>query len=311
MADTPTALEQMFMLRIRLNAPVGTLITDPTPYDQPRRPVVNLLGGTYADDPVNNQGVITLGGGGGVLRGTFGTRPAAGTSGRLYLCTDGPLSFFDDGVVWRPYHGSMPLSQIPPVASVTAIQAGGRATTMVDLGGAIFMDGTNAGNAEDYRILKLAAPATPYVHTVHFIPTMSSLNYCGSGICFRNSTNGNCVFFGPIYNSAISGGVTMIIRNDGASNNGASPTFGITSDLFVFPERLMLMFGNGLWLRQADDGTNLTWSWSLDGFRFAQLFSTTRVSVSIPNEIGIWVAPSVNGNPSLQSQALFTSWLAA
>jgi hypothetical protein len=61
--QTPTALEQFFQLLIRLGAPVGTLITDSTPYDQIRRPVLNLIGATYADDPVNGQGVLTLGAG--------------------------------------------------------------------------------------------------------------------------------------------------------------------------------------------------------------------------------------------------------
>lgn len=63
--QTPTFLEQFFQLLIRLNAPVGTLITDSTPYDQKRRPILNLIGATYEDDPTNNQGVLTVSGGGG------------------------------------------------------------------------------------------------------------------------------------------------------------------------------------------------------------------------------------------------------
>ena len=48
---TPTALEQFFMMLIRSN---GT--------DLPKRPIANFLGGSIADDPVNDQTLITLGG---------------------------------------------------------------------------------------------------------------------------------------------------------------------------------------------------------------------------------------------------------
>jgi hypothetical protein len=49
---TPTALEQFYQLQVRWNG--ADLL--------PKRPIANFLGGTVADDPDNNQLLITLGG---------------------------------------------------------------------------------------------------------------------------------------------------------------------------------------------------------------------------------------------------------
>ena len=57
------------------------------------------------------------GGGAGVTVGAYATRPAAGTSGRLFYPTDGPIAFADDGSAWRPILQRQLLGTQPPLAT--------------------------------------------------------------------------------------------------------------------------------------------------------------------------------------------------
>jgi hypothetical protein len=244
-------------------------------------------------------------------RGTFASRPAPGTSGSIYLCTDGPLSFFDDGTVWQPYLGSMPLVAVPLTSSFVAINAGGRSTTESDSKGGIFMNMTNGVAADDFRLIKKSSPGGAYTHTVHMIPTIQAVNFSGAGILWRQSSNGTCQFFGIFWDTAVTGLVAVIIRTETASNTGASPTFTFSSDVLAPTVLLQSMFSLGIWLRQVDDGTtNRTWSYSLDGQNFVQLATTGRTVTITPDEIGLWVGNVNSAGGATQAQSFFDSWFA-
>ena len=123
---------------------------------------------------INRAGVISS----ATLRGAFGSRPAAGTAGRVYITTDGSNSFYDDGAAWQPLGFHSQFKSPPAVASFTAIQAGGRATTFSDSKGGLLLSMTNGLNgADDFRLIKVANALLAYTFTAHVRPMLQDENY--------------------------------------------------------------------------------------------------------------------------------------
>ncbi len=244
-----------------------------------------------------------------VTRGVFSSRPSAGTAGRLYMVTDGPLSFYDDGAAWQPFLAKAHLTSTPAVSTLTAINAGGRSTTLSDSLGGILMKMTNGAAADDYRLAKIAKPSSSYSFTVHMYPMLNSAINAAAGICFRTSASGNCTFFGIV--TAVAGTSYLMIRNETASGTGASPTFTFSSDALAAAICQPMMWGDGIWLRITDDGTtNKSFHYSHDGINFVQMFSVGRTSFATPDEIGIFVANIVSPSTN-NGMAFFSSWVAA
>lgn len=52
------------------------------------------------------------GGAGSAACGAYSFLPSAGTSGRLYICTDGPYWFYDNSVSWSPFIGGSARAQL-------------------------------------------------------------------------------------------------------------------------------------------------------------------------------------------------------
>lgn len=239
------------------------------------------------------------------LRGTYAARPTAGIQGRIYFCTDSLLAFYDDGSNWQPVGPNFPLTSTPAVSGFSAINAGGRATTASDSKGGILLSAANGVSADDYRLIKKAAPAAPYTLTVHFWPMLDYRNYSGAGILWRQSSNGSCTFFGVIQNT----GGAFLTRNETASGTGASPTFTLSSDIVSASTNEVIRYGAGVWLRLEDDNTNRKFHYSTDGQNWIQLASVLRTSFITPDEIGLWIAPTVVAGTGTQASAFFDSWV--
>jgi hypothetical protein len=241
----------------------------------------------------------------GILRGTFANRPAAGNVGQVYLTSDGPLNFYDDGSNWQPFgtFGSM-YTSTPLVNTLTAINAGGRSTTSTDTNGGFTMVCTNGTNADDLRILKRSATA-PYTFTVHLIPTLGNASYSSAGVIWRNSTSGNIQFCGIIHSS---GATQLIWRNESANNNGTSPTYTTGTDVVSLATNASATLGNGLWLRLTDDNANRTLQYSNDGFTFFTVSTIARATGITPDEVGVFIGNANSGSTSAYSAAFFDSW---
>lgn len=264
--------------------------------------------------PITKRATIAQLAAGVVSSGAFGSRPAAGTAGRLYLASDAPLLSYDNGSAWSNFQlGSPPLTVPPAVSTFTAINAGGRTTTSTDSYGGILMVATDGTTAEDYRLRKKTAPVAAYTFTVHMVPTLPEGNYPGAGICWRASATGNTIFFGVLgYASTGFGGLSLMCRYCTASSAGASPTFTSSADKVAI-EGLPFAGTGGIWLRMIDDlATTRTFQISADGINFVTILSEARTTSITPDEIGLWIAPRVASNgATTAATAWFNSYVAA
>lgn len=247
----------------------------------------------------------------GSSRGTFASRPAAGVAGRIYFATDAPIVSHDNGSSWATYQiGTPPLTAPPAVAGFTAINAGGRTTTSTDSFGGIKMVAIDGANVSDYRLRKVTAPVVAYSLTVHLVASLP-FNYAFAGICWRNSTTGNCIVFGLItYTSTAFGGGDIFARYITADSNGASPAY--TDSTTKILDALPPLGTGGIWLRLTDDlATTRTYEVSLDGINYLTLLSEARTTSITPDEIGLCIAPraAVNGSAT-QACAWFNHWVA-
>jgi hypothetical protein len=228
----------------------------------------------------------------------------------MYICTDGPVSFFDDGAAWQPIKIFGGMTSPALVSTFTAINAGGRAITATDVKGTLSMVMTNGIGADDFRILKKAVtPLTTYSLIVHMYPTLVNTNYSGAGVCFRESSSGKTSHFGVI----MSGGTVNIIwRNETANNTGASPTFttgtdivGLTADTGFVDFNLSQ---NGIWLKISDDGVNRTASYCVhDDLDWIQFGSVGRTVTFTADEVGLWVGNANNTGTAASAKAVFDS----
>ena len=241
-----------------------------------------------------------------ILRGTFAARPATGSAGRLYLCTDGPISFFDDGAAWQPLDVHSMFTSTPAVATFAQYLAGGRATTISDSKGGILMAMNNPANNDDYRIITKAAPGIAYSVTVHLRPALFTSNFNGAGLVWRQSSTGAISVFGPF---AYTNTLAFLARRETASGTGASPIYTLAADIAPIASSNNLLFADGIWLRLTDDlSTTRSWSFSVDGQQFVQLGSVARTSGMTPDEIGLWIGCAYFSVAGGSVSCFFDSW---
>ena len=167
---------------------------------------------------------------------TFANRPSAGTSGRIFLPSDGAVQFVDDGSEWKPYINGRLGKQPPLVSGFTQILGNGKATTFTDQAGTILATWSNTSGGEDLRILKKSAPtpgATGYRLTIHARPLLPIDNSSGSwlfGLGFRQSSDGSVETF-QWAGSPNSANRFPIRHRYTANNTGASPTFSFSAQV--------------------------------------------------------------------------------
>lgn len=85
---------------------------------------------------------------GGASVGTFAARPAAGTSGRIYIATDAPVGMsVDDGTQWRPMLSGMIPGIQPPAAATFSTSVNITSQTLADASGSLLYTDTVNGPA--------------------------------------------------------------------------------------------------------------------------------------------------------------------
>lgn len=245
-----------------------------------------------------------------ITTGTFANRPTSAPDGAIYMCTDGPLKFVRTGGVWKPYLGSTPLIT-PPAASTWSLINATLDTNFSDHKGSLIFNGSHAAGV--MHVAKVTAPATPYQITAHFIPTWtagdnpSSFNFATSGICWRQTSNGNLHTFGPVHATTVTGIYANVFRLLVASGTGSTGITYTNSTDFNFPPLLHNLMAHGVWIRGIDDGTNRTIWYSNDGQNFQRIHLITRLTSVTPDEVGIFTGNFATAPQTTNSTALFTS----
>lgn len=223
--------------------------------------------------------------GSAVLTGTYASRPAAGTSGRIYLPTDGYSLAADTGAAWLPYGPIMPLTQPPALASWTQTNIG-TATVADQRGGVLISTPTPVTSM---KMLTLAAPATPYTLTALMIPTMGTSGQYG--MCWSNGTA--VVSFGVDVSANIPRFTNFKFTNP--------TTFSASYQTVNMPHMAQPMY-----MQISDDGTNRICRFSKDGDDYYQIHSIGRTDFLTPTQVG-WYA---EGGTSATQPAivLLVSW---
>ena len=251
-----------------INNAAGTFVVQNNGSALAQRSTLNFTSGlTPTDDPTNGRINLAVTPGNGVS-GTFATRPAAGTAGRIHLPTDSVIGAVDTGSAWVPFYIN-PLVTPPALSNWTWTNQG-TATADESKGGLYVAD--LAGTTLNMRVLTRPAPATPYTVTAAVLMPVIGGN---NGLLWKDSATGRIALvrwypdgniYWTYYNSATSW-----------SSNPTSVNYNNTYHL-----------GRPFWVSMTDDGTNFIVKVSADGVHFDRtLWTYGRTAwTATPNQIG-------------------------
>ena len=204
---------------------------------------------TYADTPNSISLAVTGGGGGG------------------------------GSLAWMP-------TVTAPVLANFAWVSQGSATATAQYSGITLVE-PGHGNTASARILKMSAPATPYVVTAGFLVSQWwAKTYNMIGLCFRNSSSGNLQTFSLLGQSAAPYWLSV--------DAWTSETAYVTQ----YTAKSYSYYGPVIWLRLANNGTNKSYHWSGDGFTWQEIYSHASTTMFTPNEVGFFVDAWNTGTPN-------------
>jgi hypothetical protein len=246
-------------------------------------------------------------GGGGVgalapninLSGTYAARPAAGTLGRMYYCTDGsPVVFYDDGTAWRPIvNGTLGTESAPANSlagyAVLNLQAG----TVADAaGGCARIQGLGSGAGVHH----LQGIDKPFAFGQTLLVCLKPWN---------NYNSQNLWSWGVYLHDTVGGTLESFCAATDTDQNGGLP-FGAIGNKFdritwtdantplanPFEDISYLGSGELLWFRLRSHGPNqagasIEGSYSTDGKNFVVRYD---VGLATPfNRAGFYVDPVI------------------
>lgn len=238
--------------------------------------------------------IATAGGGGNVTdTGAEGSEPVGAVDGDLYFPNNAPYLYRYNGLIWVPWGPIWPMAA-PILADFAWINQG--AAAAVNTNGGIYMSAVGTG-ADNIKILKRAAPATPYTITVGFIPEFIDANYQFVGMVFRESSTGRLQSCSVGYANGLEVGSAKFTN---------PTTFSAGYVSILQSTRTQWFKGPMQWLRLGDDGTNRKCWMSANGFSWVEIHSIGRTDFLTADEVGI--AVSVN-HASAAIGGHFLSWV--
>jgi len=221
-------------------------------------------------------------------------RPAAGTTGRMFL-TQGPGWYFfrDNGSDWDAWAATFTAQE--PVRSdfdwVNIDDPSGEFAGDFDEDAGLFISTPAVASAGDSVRLKVqdvtaAAPTTtPFKVRVAFSPFLEPVNNGSCGIVFRESSTAKFIFFRMMYDDASTVSKNELVLS---LDKYTDPT---TFDSNYKVVSAGIFLSNLVWLQMEDDGVDLKWAFSNDANNYIELFSVTRTDFLAggPDQIGFAV----------------------
>lgn len=168
----------------------------------------------------------------------------------------------------------------PPLSTTFAWVNQGGATATDDAGGLYLIAPPVAGN--NGRMLVKATPGSPYTFTAKAY----TIDFYGSshvqGICLRESASGQFIRFG------FNAGYLLLDKfNSPTSYAGSYQAFNCGG-----------AFNHVTWFRVQDDGTNLTWSVSVDGTNWWVIQTGSRTDFLTPDQYGLFCESNDSVHPA-------------
>lgn len=135
----------------------------------------------------------------------------------------------------------------------------------------------------DLRARVISAPSAPYTVTVGFISSaMFPVNYQSFGLFLRNSGSGLIKVFGGD------------LENGGSYIIGQKYSNTSTFNSLIFTSKVVNNRFGPMYLRISDDGTNLNYYLSMDGYRFILIASASRTDYMTADQVGFYAGESTN-----------------
>lgn len=219
----------------------------------------------------------------------FASRPA-GNPGDLFFATDGYYLERKGASVWAPFSLLVPCTR-PDDTAFSWVNQG--SSTVETSRGGIYLEHPAAGSATDASLRVKTAPATPYTITAHLkLNVMFVTQFLQAGLLFRESSTGRFVTMHLQTNAIfVSKWTSGTVENADYYNSDA-------------------LVGTPEWFQISDDGTNLKYRVSRDGYHWITIFTKSRTDwmAGGPDSVGIFV--NAENIPALQQPCglLLLSW---
>ncbi len=209
---------------------------------------------------------------------TLANEPSSGQlAGDAYEYTDAPWRGRWDGSAWQIFGPRWKLKR-PVLGDYTANNsASGNATH-----GGIYLSDSSAGAAYQVRSYTKSAPATPWTFTALVSGQHDAAGFFNAGLCFRQSSDGKMVTFGPWWN--VAGTTQFHIDNMTSATSQSSRPLSVTA-FDGSPG------GAPFWMRVADNGTNRLCQMSADGWNWLTVYSVSRTTFLTADQLGFFVNP--------------------
>jgi hypothetical protein len=258
--------------------------------------------------PGGSQELATGGGGGGgggsIATGAYGSLPAAGTDGNVYLPNDAGILLRDNGTIWEAWGPIYPMTV--PAAADFATWVNQGSATLTQNGPQLelkFPAGANSG--DNLRGVFRALPSAPYTITALILPHPSGDSYARFGIAIRDSASGriNSIYWDIADNSSNDNPIITTAR--WSSPTAFSAT--IAANLMVGNKfKYHRMQSSQWWFRIRDDNTDLYFEASADKQRWIQIGKEARTAyLAAANQCGFFIEKF---NGSLEEVAILKSW---
>src|SRR5581483_3562113 len=220
--------------------------------------------------------------------------PDPDLEGRYYSLDD-PAIYFnrDDGDIWNSYGTFFELFEPDEVGFSWVNQQ--TATTSTVNGGVTLTSAAPLLAGDNINIRVKTSPATPYEIKAGFLHTLFPVDQTSVGLIFRETSSSKIIFFRLMFDT------TSVTKSD----------FTLSLDKYTNPTTLSgnykvisanILKSSMTWLKMADDGVNLTFSYSNNNIDYIDLYQVARndfFSVG-PNQVGYAInSNNVNGNATL------------
>lgn len=215
-----------------------------------------------------------------ILRGAYGSKPSAGTAGRIYNCNNSIYRLYDDGSNWQHYVENIEV--VDPNLKTWTQDNSCSATYTTTYGGVIIAAAAQA-SAHKLGAYYYTAPSAPYstgvIIGVRLNPNISVYNFPQVGW-----SDGTKYEMWSV--NAADGTVTMFSRFGwtNSATYSASAALGTQVARGIVPPYI--------WYKLVDDNTNLVVSISFDRTQWYQIDSQARLSfLANCNKIAVGIDP--------------------
>lgn len=235
--------------------------------------------------------------------GAYSTRPTAGTSGRRFMPTDGPVQFLDTGSTWVPEINGARGTQVPAASTFTKIGTSPGSGIADSAGTLLLTPSTTAGVGECWYYTTSLSGGTPtFQLDVAFSNTWG---YSGVGgqealfaICVHDTASGKINRYG------------IYCQNTDLTLQVQRFTNVTTSDAVAYSSTATawLSAGGFIWLRIVQDATYTSYSFSNDGVNYRGAYRESANAFLVPNKVALWVSGNGGGSAEEIGKAVVGSF---